>query len=226
MNHDNQGGLPRAVEAAIASLALVTAAPLLALAAAGIALTSPGPILFRHQRAGRDGRPFALLKLRTMRTGGSGPQVTAGTDPRITAFGRFLRRTKIDELPQFWNVVRGELSLVGPRPEALAYVDASSAAWRTVLAVRPGITDPVTLQLRNEEALLSRAGSDPERYYREYLLPYKLRGYERYLAQRTWRDDVAVLWSTACAIVYPASVPSPDEIIASIHRAADNPSSR
>ncbi len=220
MNPPNRQGLPRAVEVAIALIALVATVPLLAIAAAGVALTSPGPVFFRHRRAGRHGRPFALVKFRTMRTGASGPQVTAGTDKRITAFGRLLRQTKIDELPEFWNVVRGEMSLVGPRPEALQYVDRSNAAWRIVMSVRPGITDPMTLHLRNEEQLLAMAGPDPERYYREYLLPYKLRGYEQYLTERTWRRDLAVLWSTALAVAVPARTPapSPDDIVASVQR--------
>ncbi len=210
--------LPRPVEVAVCLAALTLAVPLLVLSALAIAFTSPGPILFRHERIGREGRRFAMLKFRTMRAGSSGPQVTAKRDPRITPVGRVLRKTKLDELPELWNVVRGEMSLVGPRPEAAKYVDLSSPLWRDVLAARPGITDPMTLRLRNEEELLALAGTDHEAFYRRYLLPYKLRGYREYLSSRSWKRDVGVLWLTALGIVFPSRVPppSPDEIVSTV----------
>jgi lipopolysaccharide/colanic/teichoic acid biosynthesis glycosyltransferase len=157
-----------------------------------------------------------MLKFRTMRDGAGGPAVTSKGDPRITTIGRILRKTKIDELPELWNVVRGDLALVGPRPEAVQYATLWSHLWDDVLRVRPGITDPVTLGLRNEEELLAAAGADHEAFYRNHLLPYKLRGYRDYLAGRTWKRDVVVLWLTALAVTCPARVPapSPDEIVA------------
>lgn len=194
-------GLPRPLEAVLAFLALVLAAPLLAVAALAVAATSPGGALFRQTRIGRDGRPFTLLKLRSMRSGPSGAAVTAAGDPRITPIGRLLRRTKLDELPELWNVVRGDLALVGPRPDVPQFVDLSTPAWRDVLAVRPGLTHPVTLRLRDEEGLLAAAGGDRERFYRDRLLPWKLDGYLAYETARTpWRD-LAVLAATVSQLL-------------------------
>src|SRR5262249_51232581 len=157
--------------------------PILALAALGIAFTSRGGIIFRQSRVGRDGQNFLLYKFRTMRTGHSGLQVTAGDDSRITLWGKLLRKTKIDELPELWNVVKGDMSLVGPRPEVPRYVDLNNSKWRQVLKVRPGITDPLTLRLRNEEELMSKVEGDRERFYLEILQPFKLKGYLDYLRQ-------------------------------------------
>jgi lipopolysaccharide/colanic/teichoic acid biosynthesis glycosyltransferase len=207
-------GLPRPVQAAAALALLVAIAPLLCAIAIAVGLTSRGPVLFRHRRVGRGGTQFDLIKFRTMRSGANGPDVTAKADPRITAVGRILRKTKLDELPELWNVVRGDMALVGPRPEAVQYVDLSSDLWRSVLRVRPGLTDPVTLRLRNEEAVLVVAGSDYESFYRRFLLPYKLRGYQEYLSIRTATSDLAVLWLTVLAVIFPARVhpPSLEEI--------------
>lgn len=205
-------GLPRAVEAGLAFLGLVLASPFLLAAAGLIAATSPGPVLFRQQRAGLGGRPFTLLKLRSMRIAPEGSQLTASGDARVTPVGRWLRRFKLDEIPQLWNVIRGDMSLVGPRPEVLRYVD-DSPLWRQVLAARPGMTDPVTLRLRDEEALLAGV-EDAERFYRERLLPWKLRGYRDYLERRTWVSDLGVLGATVLAILrLRRSVPpTPEEI--------------
>src|SRR5215831_6968031 len=204
-------GLPRLLEALLALLFLVLSSPLLLLASAAVALTSRGPILFRQRRVGRRGEHFELLKLRTMRAGSeTGLQVTARGDSRITPVGRVLRATKLDELPALWNVVRGELSLVGPRPEVPRYVELKDPLWRKALQVRPGLTDPVTLSLRNEEVLL--AGLPPaerERFYREAIQPWKLRGYSDYLDRRTAWTDIEVLLRTAVAVVFPHRVPPP-----------------
>ncbi len=155
-------------------------------------LEDGAPILFRHVRVGRNGRKFTLLKFRSMRKGAAGPPITAGEDPRVTGVGRFLRRYKLDELPQLWNVVRGDMALVGPRPEAPEYVDANGPLWRAVLGLRPGITDLATLVYRNEEELLAGA-PDPDRYYREVLLPAKLELNLRYAASRTPASDLRLL---------------------------------
>lgn len=208
-------GLARPLQVAIALAVLVLAGPVLCVVALAIALTSPGPILFRHPRMGRDGRPFLLLKFRTMRVDQAGPDITATDDPRVTPLGKVLRRYKLDELPQLWNVVRDDMALVGPRPEAIRYVDLTSALWRDVLRVRPGITDPVTLRLRNEEELLAAVPLDREQFYRRFLLPYKLLGYRDYLAARTPRRDLAVLWLTVLVVMFPRRLPPPslDEIL-------------
>lgn len=192
-------GLPRAVEASLAGLGLLVSSPILLAAAGLVAATSPGPVLFKQQRVGLNGRPFTLLKLRTMKVAPEGSQLTASGDARITPVGRWLRRFKLDEIPQLWNVVRGDMSLVGPRPEVPRYVD-DSPLWRQVLSARPGLTDPVTLRLRDEEALLAGA-DDPESFYRERLLPWKLRGYLDYLQRRSWVSDLGVLGATALAVL-------------------------
>ena len=128
---------------------------------------------------------------------------------RITRVGRLLRKSKLDELPELWNVARGDLSLVGPRPEVPRYVDLNNPLWRRVLEARPGITDPVTLRLRNEEELLAGCKGDPEQFYLNTLQPYKLHGYVTYLRQRSWRTDVGVLLGTLLAVVFPAQAPPP-----------------
>ena len=194
-------GIPRPVELAVALGGLAVLSPLLVLSAALVAITSGLPVLFRHERMGRGGRPFVMYKFRSMRTGAPGPAVTAGGDPRITRIGRFLRKTKLDELPELWNVVTGDMSFVGPRPEATRYVDLSDARWQRVLSVRPGITDPTTLSLIDEEALLASAPGDPERYYLDELLPKKLDGYIEYLDHRTWRSDAAVFTRTVASLL-------------------------
>jgi lipopolysaccharide/colanic/teichoic acid biosynthesis glycosyltransferase len=195
-------GIPRAVEAPIAAVGLLFASPLIGLAAILVRATSAGPAFFRQERVGRWGTPFTLVKLRTMRTAGAGPQITARGDARVTAVGRLLRRTKLDELPQLWNVVRGDMSLVGPRPEVPGYVDRANRLWDRVLSVRPGITDPVTLELADEEALLARA-SEPERFYREKLQPAKMLRYAQYLDRRSARTDFGVLFRTVATLAFP-----------------------
>jgi lipopolysaccharide/colanic/teichoic acid biosynthesis glycosyltransferase len=202
-------GLPRQVEAVIALAGLVMVAPLIALAAIAIAVTSRGPVIFRQKRMGRKGRPFTMYKLRTMRVANSGPQVTAGDDARVTPVGKFLRKTKLDELPELWNVVKGDMSLIGPRPEVPRYVDLLDPMWRLVLEARPGLTDPMTLRLRNEEALLVEVEGDRERFYLETLLPFKLDGNLNYLQMRSWRSDLKVLWHTIIAVVFPNKTPLP-----------------
>jgi len=201
MGHRARKGLPRVLEIPLALGGLLVAAPVLAVAAVSIAATSGLPVLFRQTRVGRNGRPFVILKLRTMRSSRSGPRVTASDDGRVTAVGRWLRRSKLDELPGLWNVLRGDMSFVGPRPEVPELVDLDSAAWREVLDARPGLTDPVTIRLRDEERLLARVESgDREKYYRETLQPAKLQGYLTYLRSRNWRSDVRVIWDTARAV--------------------------
>jgi lipopolysaccharide/colanic/teichoic acid biosynthesis glycosyltransferase len=144
----------------------------------------------------------------------SGPQVTAGDDIRITPVGKFLRKTKLDELPELWNILKGDMSLIGPRPEVPRYVDLDDPMWRLVLEARPGITDPMTLRLRNEEALLVEVEGDRERFYLETLQPFKLEGYLDYLQTRSWRSDLKVLWQTIVAVVFPnkTSLPTLEEV--------------
>jgi lipopolysaccharide/colanic/teichoic acid biosynthesis glycosyltransferase len=157
---------------------------------------------------GRGGETFLIYKLRTMRAVSGGALVTASGDDRITAVGRFLRKTKLDELPQLWNVVRGDMSLVGPRPEVPRYVNLDDPLWREVLSVRPGLTDPVTLELKDEESVLAEVHGDRERFYREKLQPAKLRGYVAYGRSRNWLTDVGVLYRTVRAILRAQTRPN------------------
>lgn len=194
-------GIPRWADATIAAAALVFAGPLIALLSLWIAATSGRPILFRQRRVGRNGRMFDLYKLRTMRVSEGGPQVTSRDDARITRLGRILRKAKLDELPTLWNVLRGDMALVGPRPEVPAYVNFDNPQWSTILSVRPGITDPVTISLRNEEELLASAPGGAESYYVSELQPAKLSGYVNYLQRRTVLSDVTVLCRTVSAVI-------------------------
>src|SRR4051794_9134 len=184
--------LRRTLDVCAATVALLLLSPLLLVLALLVRASSAGPALFVQQRSGRYGRPFRLLKFRTMRSDASGMQITVAGDPRVTRVGALLRRTKLDELPQLWNVLRGDMSLVGPRPEVPRYVDCLDAEQRQVLAVRPGITDPASLAFRDESELLSRC-ENPERAYREDILPHKVALSLDYLARRTVWNDVGVL---------------------------------
>ena len=190
--------LRRLLDVALAAALLVLLAPVLGLLAVLVRLTSPGPAFFRQTRIGRHGRPFELVKLRTMRSDApsTGPAITAGADPRITWFGARLRRAKLDELPQLWNVVRGDMSLVGPRPEVPRYVARYCPAARAALRVRPGLTDPASLALADEAAVLGRF-DDPERVYAEEILPWKLALSLAYLERRTVWTDLGIVARTA-----------------------------
>jgi lipopolysaccharide/colanic/teichoic acid biosynthesis glycosyltransferase len=202
--------MPYPLQRLIAALALVALGPLLLALAAAVRLTSPGPAFHRAVRVGPGGSRFELLKLRTMRVGGDGPAITAAGDPRVTRLGRMLRRTKLDELPQLWNVVRGEMALVGPRPEDPRYVDWRDPLHREVFSARPGMTGPTAIAFRDEEALLATearaiaaeegaAAPTPEhleRAYRERILPRKLAMDAEYLRTRSWRGDLAILGRT------------------------------
>lgn len=186
-------------------LGLVLLSPLLLVVALAIRLDSPGPVLFRQTRVGLHGRHFRIHKFRTMRVDAAGPAVSATGDARVTRVGRLLRRTKIDELPQLLDVLRGEMSLVGPRPEVPHYVSLWPEDLRPViLSVRPGITDPVTVSLRNESELLVNA-QDPEIFYVQELLPVKVLRYAEYVEERSFGGDLRVIWDTIGAIIIPRS---------------------
>jgi lipopolysaccharide/colanic/teichoic acid biosynthesis glycosyltransferase len=201
-------GFPRIIDVVLSFVGLVGSLPLLAVLGLLILCSSPGTVLFKQQRVGRNGTLFTLYKLRTMHAARVGPQVTSLGDARITRIGRFLRHTKLDELPTLWNVLRGDMSLVGPRPEVPKYVDLDNPEWRLVLKAKPGITDPVTLELKNEEKLLAEIGGDTEESYLTKLQPLKLRGYVAYLKNRTWQSDMRVLWQTAVAVILSRESPS------------------
>lgn len=206
-------GLPRTVEIILSLAGLSLSAPMLAVVALLIKADSRGPILFRQKRVGQNGKPFTMLKFRTMGNFCNGSLITAANDTRVTKVGRFLRRSKIDELPELWNVLKGDMSFVGPRPEVPEFVDVDDPLWQEVLEHRPGITDPVTLRLRNEEHLLANV-VDKELYYREVVQPYKLRGYARFVGDKSWKTDLRIIGRTLRAIAFPttAILPTREEM--------------
>lgn len=201
-------GLPRSIEFLIAAGGLVILLPVFAICAILVRKSSQGEIIFRQQRVGRGGRSFTLYKFRTMAVSGGGPPVTAANDCRITAFGRFLRKWKLDELPEIYNVLRGDMSFVGPRPEVSQFVDLSDPAWNIILTVRPGITDTVTLFLRNEEAVLA-AADDKESFYRETVQPFKMKGYLDYIQTKSVKIDLKIIAQTIKVILFPHTAPPP-----------------
>jgi len=187
--------LKRAFDIGFSFGTLLILAPLLIAMALWIKLDSPGPVFFRQARVGRGGREFRICKFRTMRADAElrGPQLTVGADRRITRSGAWLRKYKVDEIPQFFNVLVGDMSIVGPRPEVRRYVDLYAPATRqAVLSVRPGITDLASIEYRDENALLA-ASTDPERTYVEQVLPAKLALCERYIRERSFLGDLRII---------------------------------
>jgi lipopolysaccharide/colanic/teichoic acid biosynthesis glycosyltransferase len=186
----------------VASLAaLVVLSPFVAVIAALIRLTSVGPVFYRGERIGRGGAPFHILKFRTMRTDAAGPAITRGADERVTPIGRILRRFKVDELPQLVNVLRGEMSIVGPRPEAPEYVRLYTDDERRVLTVRPGVTSPASVRYRNEESLLT--GDDWHDRYVNEIMRDKLRDDLTYIDTRTFLGDLRLIVRTFAALFRP-----------------------
>lgn len=188
-----------------ASAGLVILAPVFAALGLLIRLRDGRPVLFSQTRVGRFGKTFRIWKFRTMRTGENGSAVTASGDRRVTSIGARLRKLKLDELPQLVNVLKGEMSLIGPRPELPEFVDKSSPIWQAVLQIRPGITDLATLLYRDEEVLLGGA-KDVEKCYRERVLPEKLLINLRYLRTRSFRQDLKLVWLTLCSCLSPGRV--------------------
>jgi lipopolysaccharide/colanic/teichoic acid biosynthesis glycosyltransferase len=191
----------RALDVSGSLLALVVLSPVLIAAAVAVRVASGSPILYRGERVGRHGRHFLLLKFRTMTVEADGPAFTIAADPRVTRVGRVLRRSKVDELPQLVNVLRGDMSLVGPRPEDSRFVACYTRQQRQVLAIRPGLTSPAAVRYRDEEALLA-AAADPEAYYVGHVLPAKLAldlAYVRRAPSVVY--DLVVLWRTFVAVL-------------------------
>jgi lipopolysaccharide/colanic/teichoic acid biosynthesis glycosyltransferase len=182
----------RLFDLAVSATALATLCIPFALVAAVIALSSKGPVIYRQQRIGRFGRPFCLYKFRTMHVGSTGSQVTVTGDPRVYPVGAWLRRWKIDELPQFWNIFRGDMSVVGPRPEVERFVRRYSAEQRRVLEQKPGLGSLSQLVYPHEPELLE-AATDPEAMYVSQLMPRKLAVDLQYEATRTFWSDLRLL---------------------------------
>ncbi len=179
------------------ALGLALLSPLLLLVALAVKAEDGGPVFFRQVRIGRGGRPFGIWKFRTMVVDAErqGRSITVGQDPRITRIGRRLRATKLDEIPQLLNVLVGEMSLVGPRPEVPRYVDLYTESQRAILALRPGITDLASIKYRNESELLAEA-ENPDETYIQVLLPDKIRINLDYAVRANLRTDVLVILAT------------------------------
>jgi lipopolysaccharide/colanic/teichoic acid biosynthesis glycosyltransferase len=191
--------IKRSLDVALSAAGLLLLSPVLLAIAAWVRLDSAGPVLYRQERVGRAGASFRIHKFRTMRRSDdaqAAPGITIGADPRITRAGAFLRRHKLDELPQLIDVLRGDMSLVGPRPEVPRYVAEYPAEARAkILSVRPGITDLASLQFRNESELLAQA-ADPEREYRDVVMPAKLRLAVEYVEHATLAGDLRLIGLT------------------------------
>jgi lipopolysaccharide/colanic/teichoic acid biosynthesis glycosyltransferase len=192
--------LKRAFDLTVAFLGLTFLSPLFITLAVAVKLNSPGPIFYRARRVGQYGKEFYLFKFRSMIANADkiGPGVTGSGDSRITSVGRFLRRTKLDELPQLVNVLRGDMSIVGPRPEDSRYVALYTASQKRVLDVRPGITSPASVKYRNEEAMLS--GTDWETLYIQQIMPAKLAIDLEYADNPTIWRDVHIIAKTFLAL--------------------------
>jgi lipopolysaccharide/colanic/teichoic acid biosynthesis glycosyltransferase len=176
---------------------LLVLSPLLVVLAIAVKASSRGPVLFRQRRVGKDRQSFDIFKFRSMVVDAEklGPSITRDGDPRITAMGRFLRKTKLDELPQLWNVLVGDMSFVGPRPEVPRYVERYTAGQARVLALKPGITDLATLEFQSEEELLATA-PDSERFYLEYCVPRKIELNLAYADSANVWEDIKIILRT------------------------------
>jgi len=194
--------MKRLIDLLIAVPAMVVLSPLFLMVACVVKASSPGPVFFRQERVGRGFRAFLIYKFRTMVADAPrlGAAITCGDDPRITAVGRWLRKTKLDELPQLINVLKGDMSLVGPRPEVPRYVAMFRADYEEILKVRPGITDPASILYRDESAVLGQAG-DPEQEYVRRILPEKIAMAKRYVREQSLATDAAVIFRTLVKLV-------------------------
>jgi lipopolysaccharide/colanic/teichoic acid biosynthesis glycosyltransferase len=189
--------MKRMLDIGVSLIGLTCLFPLMLLVAILIRLDSSGPIFFRQERIGRGFRPFNILKFRTMidDAQSKGRLITLAEDPRVTRIGRTLRSLKIDELPQLINVLKGEMSLVGPRPEVPRYVQAFQKEYEEILKVRPGMTDLASLKYRNEEAILGRS-DDPEEEYVKHVLPDKIQLAKDYLQRSSFFFDLSLIFRT------------------------------
>lgn len=194
--------MKRIFDLVASSLGLIILSPLFIILAIWIKLDSKGPVFYRQVRVGRHNKDFRIFKFRSMRVGSDrGSLVTiGGHDPRITRSGYFIRKFKLDELPQLLNVLDGEMSLVGPRPEVRHYVDYWTPEQMRVLNVRPGITDPASIRFRNENELMEQT-EDPEKYYVEVIMQEKLKLYLEYVENHSFWGDIRLIFQTFWVII-------------------------
>jgi len=191
----------RALDLALSGLGVIVLSPILLAAAVLVALDSRGPVFFRQTRIGRDFRPFRIIKFRTMvEDAERGGSLSVGADPRVTRAGRYLRQLKLDELPQLLNVIAGDMSLVGPRPEVPEYVERFRADYADILTVRPGMTDLASLKYRDESALLA-AAPDPAAEYVRVILPDKIRLGREYVRRSSVLFDLSLILRTLGAVL-------------------------
>jgi lipopolysaccharide/colanic/teichoic acid biosynthesis glycosyltransferase len=197
--------IKRVTETVVSILLAIAISPVIAIVALAVRLTSPGPLFYRQKRVGIGGRQFDIIKFRTMYVGSDrqGPAVTAAGDPRITPIGVFLRKSKLDEIPQLFNVIRGDMSLVGPRPQVPKFVNHFDEKYKElVLSVRPGVTGPTSLCFRHEEQMLEHV-SDQEAYYIDRILPMKLEMDAWYVLNRSMPKDAAIVCVTVWLLCSP-----------------------
>lgn len=196
--------MKRIFDIVISIVALAALAPFLLVIAIVIELDSRGPILYRGARVGKDGKTFRIYKFRTMIVNAEklGGPTTSNDDNRVTRSGKLLRRFKLDELPQFINVLMGDMSIVGPRPEVRSEVDGYGAEWKVIFTVRPGITDLASIEFRNEGEMIAESGiSDPHEAYRTLIQPRKLELQREYVSKRSFWMDVKIILKTMQAVV-------------------------
>lgn len=190
----------RAFDVCCSSVGLAALSPVLLAASIAVGTTSPGGVFFRQERIGLGGKPFTIYKFRSMRKDNAGLKITTGTDSRITPVGKFLRKSKIDELPQLWNVLKGDMSFVGPRPEVREYTDLYNEEQRQIFLVKPGITDLASIEFRNENDLLTDS-DDPNRTYIEEIMPRKIDLGLTYIENLSLGYDIKLIFKTLLAVV-------------------------
>ena len=190
----------RAFDVCCSALGLTVSSPILLAVAVAVGVSSPGGAIFRQERIGRGGKPFTIYKFRTMRTDNAGLKITTGEDARVTPVGKFLRKSKLDELPQLWNVLKGDMSFVGPRPEVRDYTELYTEEQRQIFLVRPGITDLASIEFRNENDLLT-GSSDPNRTYIEEIMPRKIDLGLTYIENMSLGYDVKLIIRTLITVI-------------------------
>lgn len=207
-NLKNKKGLPQWFNFLSALTGIIVLSPLFVVVSILIKLTSKGPVFFKQKRVGKSLKEFHLYKFRTMVENPENLKITVKGDKRITKIGKILRKTKIDELPQLINVIKGDMAIVGPRPEVKEYVELNIDEWKKITEIKPGITDPVTLKLRNEEELLLKA-KNPDEFYKNCLAKFKIKGYLQYLSKRTIFFDIKIILTTIVTVFFPNLTPPP-----------------
>ena len=206
MNYFSQSS-KRAFDIVASATGLLVIWPLLLGICLTVSIESAGPSLFKQERVGKGYRRFKLLKFRTMAHGNHGAEITCGDDARITRLGSFLRRLKLDELPQLWNVLRGDMSFVGPRPEVSRFVDKFRKEYDDILQVRPGLTDPASIRYRSEAEILGGV-DDPLTYYETVVLPDKLNISREYVRSASLGKDFYCILATLIAVILPDRIKS------------------